>query len=122
MDFPAAAELITQWEWGPTAPEEVKQLGKQQLLASNPRVLLDDYRACDAFDVRAQLDTLTAPALIIAGEVDQLTPLKHSTFMAEHLPSARLVVAPNAGHMVMLEAEDLVTQATAAFLRDQLAA
>ena len=117
-DFSAAIELVSEWDWGPTASAEVKELGKQQLLTNSPAVVLDDYRACDTFDVREQLPRIAAPTLIIAGEVDRLTPLKHSTFMAEQIPHARLCAVPEAGHMVMLEAADMVTQAVIDFLRE----
>lgn len=118
-DFSAAADLVSQWAWGPTGSEELKQSGKQQLLATRPAVVLDDYRACDAFDVRDQVKAITAPTLIIAGEVDRMTPLKHATFMAEHIPAARLRMVPEAGHMVMLEAADTVTQAISDFLQEK---
>ncbi len=117
-DFPAAVELASEWEWGPTAPTEIKELGKQQLWTNSPAILLDDYRACDAFDVREQLKTIAVPVLIVAGESDRLTPLKHATFMAEQIPQARLCTVPEAGHMVMLEAADTVTQAVTDFLRE----
>jgi pimeloyl-ACP methyl ester carboxylesterase len=116
-DFPAAVALAGQWEWGSAANEELKRLGQQQLLANTPAVLLNDYRACDAFDVREKLKTITAPTLIVAGEADQMTPLKHAAFMAEQIPQARLSVMPEAGHMVMLEAADAVTQVITDFLR-----
>lgn len=116
-DFPAAVNLVSQWEWGPGAPAELKQLGKRQLLANTPEVMLNDYRACDAFDVRAQLKTIAASTLIVAGGADQLTPLKHATFLAEQIPQACLNVVPEAGHMVMLEAEETVTCAITDFLR-----
>jgi pimeloyl-ACP methyl ester carboxylesterase len=116
-DFLAAVKMISQWEWGPSAPEGIKELGKQQLLTADPMVLLNDYRACDAFDVREQLKNITAPTLIIAGEADRLTPLKHATFMAERIPQARLDAVPEAGHMVMLEAAGMVTQAVTSLLQ-----
>ena len=77
-NFPAAVELVSEWEWGSTAPVEIKELGKLQLLAGSPAVTLYDYRACDAFDVREQLKSITAPTLIVAGDADQMTPLKHA--------------------------------------------
>ncbi|HTP09696.1 MAG TPA: alpha/beta fold hydrolase [Anaerolineae bacterium] len=117
-DFPAAIELVSEWEWGSTVPEEIKQLGKQQLLTNSPLVMLDDYRACDAFDIREQVKNIAAPTLIIVGEADRMTPLKHATFMAEQILGARLNVTPEAGHMVMLEAADVVTQAVIDFLRE----
>lgn len=116
-DFPAVVELISEWEWGSAAPTEIKELGKQQLLANAPEVMLDDYRACDAFDVREQIKAITSPTLIITGEVDRLTPLKHATFMAEQIPRARWCAVPEVGHMVMLEAADTVTRETIDFLQ-----
>lgn len=117
-NFPAAVDLVSQWEWGPIAPEELKRLGKQQLLATTPAVLLNDYLACGAFDVREQLKAMMVPTLIVAGEADQMAPLKHATFLAEHIPQARLNVVPEAGHMVMLEAAGIVTQAVTDFLQE----
>src|SRR5512140_2077141 len=115
-DFVAAVDLVSQWEWGPLTSPEIKQLGKQQLLKIRPEILLDDYRACDAFDVRDRLHEITAPVLIIAGEADQMALLKHATFLAEHLPHARLVSISQAGHMVMLEAAEVVTRAVEEFV------
>ena len=118
-NFPAAVDLISQWEWARAAPEELKQLGKQQMMIGDPAVMLNDYRACDAFDLREQLKSVLTPTLIVAGEADQLTPLKHVTFMAEQIPGACLIVVPDSGHMVMLEAADAVTRAVRDFLRDE---
>lgn len=115
-DFPAAVDLISQWEWGPSVPDEVKDLGMQQLLATDPDVMLHDYRACDAFDLREQLGAIATPSLIIAGGSDRMMPLKHVEWMVERLPHARLITALNAGHMVMLEAEDQVVNAVEQFL------
>jgi pimeloyl-ACP methyl ester carboxylesterase len=117
-DFSAAVDLVSQWVWGPLTPAEIKQLGKQQLLKIRPEILLDDYRACDAFDVRDHLHEITAPVLIIAGEADQMTPLKHAAFLAEQLPHARWVAVPQAGHMVMLEAAEIVTRAVEEFVHE----
>jgi pimeloyl-ACP methyl ester carboxylesterase len=117
-DFPAAVDLATQWEWGLTASEELKQLGKQQLLAIDSTVMLDDYRACDTFDVRERVKVISAPTLIVAGEADRMTPLKYAIFMAEQIPSARLRVVPEVGHMVMLEAADKVTKTIRDFLHE----
>jgi pimeloyl-ACP methyl ester carboxylesterase len=116
-DFTAAVDIVSEWVWGPSTSTEIKRLGKQQLLQIRPEVLLDDYRACDVFDVRDHLPEIIAPTLIIAGEADQMTPLKQAVFMAQHLPHARLVTVPQAGHMVMLEAAEVVTRAVEEFVR-----
>ena len=121
-DFEAAVEQATQCEWGPLAPEPIKALGKQQLLTTDPAVMLNDFRACDAFDVRERLSEIKAPTLIVGGEVDQMTPFKHLAFLSDRLPHARLVCIPQAGHMVMLEAEEMVTRAVTEFVQEILTA
>jgi len=115
-DFGAAVDLVNQWVWGAETSVAIKQLGKQQLLQIESETLLADYRACDAFDVRDRLPEISAPALIIAGEADQMTPLKHAVFLEQQLPQARLVAIPQAGHMVMIEAADVVTRAVEEFV------
>jgi pimeloyl-ACP methyl ester carboxylesterase len=117
-DLPAAAEMVSRMEWGPNVPEQIVRLGKQQVLANRPEVLHGDYLACDSFDVRERLRDIKAPTLIVAGTVDQLTPIKYATFMAEQLRDARLVSVPDTGHMVMIEAETIVTYAVEQFVRE----
>ena len=117
-DLGAAADLISDCEWGASVPEEIKRQGKRQLLANQPQVIHNDYRACDRFDMIEQLNEITAPTLIIAGTADQLTPLKYARFMAERIPNARLIAVPDAGHMVMIEAETVAACAVEEFVRD----
>jgi pimeloyl-ACP methyl ester carboxylesterase len=117
-DLPAAAEMASRLQWGPNVAEQIMRLGKQQILANRPEVLHGDYLACDVFDVRDRLRDITAPTLIVAGAVDQLTPIKYATFMAEQIRDARLVSVPDAGHMVMIEAEPIVTYAVEQFVRE----
>ena len=45
-----------------------------------------------------------------------MTPLPYSEFLCDHIAGARLVVVPNAGHMVMLEQPDAVSGLLADFL------
>ncbi|MFE0178836.1 alpha/beta fold hydrolase [Streptomyces sp. NPDC059002] len=49
------------------------------------------------------------PVLVLAGEHDMVTPSGHSEAIAERLPDAELVLVPDAGHMVMLEHPEVVT-------------
>jgi len=117
-DLPAAADLLSRLVWGPNVPEQIMRSGKLRTLASCPEVLHGDYLACDGFDVRDRLRAIKAPTLIIAGMVDQLTPIKYATFMAEQIRHARLVSVPDAGHMVMIEAETIVAYAVERFVRE----
>jgi pimeloyl-ACP methyl ester carboxylesterase len=116
-DWEAACAWVTEQEWGPLVTDSIKQLGRKQLLALDPAIALKDYQACHHFDVRDRVSTISVPTLVIAGEADRMTPLKHVAFLAEQIPGAQLITIPQTGHMVMLEAERLVTDAVSRFLR-----
>jgi len=118
-DLPAAADVISQAEWGPDAPEQVIRLGKQQLLANRPEVIHGDYLACDAFDVMNRLGDIRAPTLVIGGIADRLTPPKYASTLAERIPGARIALMEGAGHMVQLEQPEVVSRTIEQFLRDQ---
>ncbi|WP_233526182.1 alpha/beta fold hydrolase [Actinomadura spongiicola] len=47
--------------------------------------------------------------LVLGAEHDRLTPIEHSLKIAACVPDARLEIVPSAGHMVMMERPDLVT-------------
>jgi pimeloyl-ACP methyl ester carboxylesterase len=53
--------------------------------------------------VMERLREISTPTLVICGALDQLTPVKYSQYLAEHLPHASLAIVEDAGHMAMLE-------------------
>jgi len=116
QDFEATLDLIVRSAFGPEAPESVVRLSRQRMAATSPAVLHDDFRACDAFDVRDRLGQIQVPTLVICGTADQLTPAKYAAYLQEHIPGASLVLIEGAGHMVMLEKPDVVAEAVAHFL------
>ncbi len=117
-DLAATVEWVSRSEWGSNVPEQLVRLGKQQMLTNRLEVIRGDYLACDSFDVRERLREIKAPTLIVSGTDDQLTPIKFATFMAENIPDARLVPVPEAGHMVMLEAETIAAIEVENFVRE----
>ena len=119
-DFPATAKLICDWALSETAGEKSRRQYLRRLLEVDPAVLLGDFQACDAFDVRERLCDIPVPTLIIGGTADRMTPPKYSQFLQEHIPDAQLLLVEDAGHMVMLEKPAAVTEAITAFLRDTL--
>lgn len=78
------------------------------------------YRATVAclttFDRRADLPRIAAPTLLIAGDRDQAAPLKTMQRMAEAIPAARIVVIPDAGHLIHLERPAAFAAAVRPFL------
>lgn len=64
------------------------------------------------------LPHITAPVLVIVGELDVITPPEFSQAMAGGIPGARLVTIPGAGHMSPMEDPRSVNQALASFLQE----
>ncbi|MFK4109595.1 alpha/beta fold hydrolase [Streptomyces sp. NPDC002176] len=56
------------------------------------------------------------PVLVLAGVRDLVTPSEHSEAIADLLPDAELVLVPEAGHLVMLEHPEVVTDRLADLL------
>ena len=56
------------------------------------------------------------PVLVLAGDKDLVTPSAHSEAIADLLPDAELVIVPDAGHLVMLEHPEVVTDRLADLL------
>lgn len=114
-EFESTVDLLCRYAYGPSASEETLRLGREEMLAMGRDVLLGDLLACDRFDVMDRLGEIRFPTLVICGEEDQLTPLKYSQFLVDHIQGARLVTIPGAGHMVMLEKPQETTDAIAGF-------
>ncbi|GAA0906371.1 alpha/beta hydrolase [Streptomyces thermoalcalitolerans] len=56
------------------------------------------------------------PVLVLAGVEDLVTPSEHSEAIADQLPDAELVLVPDAGHLVILEHPEVVTDRLADLL------
>ncbi|MFF8842420.1 alpha/beta fold hydrolase [Streptomyces sp. NPDC015127] len=56
------------------------------------------------------------PVLVLAGDKDLVTPGTHSEAIADLMPEAELVIVPDAGHLVMLEHPEAVTDRLADLL------
>ncbi len=115
-DFIGAVSLIVEWMFGPAAPARLKDLAQQRMLEVDPRVLLGDWQACNQFDVMERLGEIKAPALVVCGEQDRLTPPKYAQFLKDKIAGAELRLVPGAGHMVMLEQPKEVATAVLAFM------
>lgn len=89
----------------------------QVMRATRTSVLYGDWRGCAQFDLREEVSHIEAPAWVIAGSEDQLTPLAYAHFLADRIPAARLQTISGAGHMVFLEQPGKVAQGLTQFLR-----
>ena len=114
-----AAEVsgtMAAFSFGPGVTGEERQVHARALAAQPVGILHGDFTACDAFDAMERLGSVRAPAFVVVGQEDRLTPPRYAAFLRERLPGAGMLVVPGAGHMVAVEAPVAVTGAAAAFL------
>lgn len=117
-DLDGLAKMITRWQWGPSASEDLKQLGADQLRNGDGAVIYADYVACNGFDARAELGQIAVPTLIVAGTADKMTPIPLSEELAASIPLSTMVTIEDGGHMMMLEQPQKVAEAVIAWLKE----
>jgi len=69
-------------------------------------------------DLRAHLQAVTQPVLILHGEEDTLVPCAAAQYLAAALPCARLVMLPGVAHAPLLSAAGAVADELLSFLHD----
>jgi len=111
------ASLMAEFSFAARAGEALRQDFVTGMRANAPGILHGDLSACDRFDVMGRLGEIRAPALVLRGADDKLTPSKYAVFLRDGIPDARLELVPEAGHMVMIEAARAVGDSMAAFVR-----
>jgi pimeloyl-ACP methyl ester carboxylesterase len=83
---------------------------------AKPGVLFKDLAACNAYgDGLAAAAKVSAPAILVLGERDLMTPAAGGRQLAAALPNARVVTLPGAGHMLLSERPDEVLAAVRNF-------
>ncbi|MET9950409.1 alpha/beta hydrolase [Streptomyces sp. NPDC006339] len=90
----------------------------ERMIESTPiDVVAEFYPAFAEHDKAAALAVLAGlPVLALAGDRDLVTPSSHTEAIAGLLPDAELVIMPDAGHLVMLEHPEAVTDRIADLL------
>jgi pimeloyl-ACP methyl ester carboxylesterase len=68
-------------------------------------------------DSRPLLAGITAPTLVMVGELDEETPVAYAQILADGIPKAWLQTVPQAGHLLNVEAPEVVNAAIARHLR-----
>jgi pimeloyl-ACP methyl ester carboxylesterase len=102
--------LTKRYSFATDVPPSLVQFVARMHEHTSLDVLAELFPAFDAHDKLEALDVLNGvETLILAGERDLMTPADHSREMVEQVPGAELVILPEAGHMIMLEHHDVVT-------------
>jgi pimeloyl-ACP methyl ester carboxylesterase len=81
--------------------EEVDDFIAGVRFGSSPGSLEALHRMNKEIDVRHVLPAVRVPTLILHGSEDTIVPLEVARYMASHIPSARVVEIPDAGHLAL---------------------
>jgi (E)-2-((N-methylformamido)methylene)succinate hydrolase len=96
-------------------PEVVAEVARRTR-AGDPAAYAASARAFASYCWTADLDRVRAPALVLQGLEDALTPPGGSVILSRRLPRSRLVMVPGAGHNLPLEMPTFFTGVVLAFL------
>ncbi len=106
-----SALLTRHYSFASDVPPSLVSFVTDMIDGTSVEVLADFYPAFDAHEKLAALAALAAiPVLVLVGDSDLMTPEDHSRAIAAMLPEAELVVVAHAGHMVLLEHPDIVSE------------
>lgn len=96
-------------------PDIIDRVSKT-ILADDPAVHASIWDIISKFEVHDRLGEIRCPALVLVGERDPSTPPSAASALQEKIPGAKMVVIPNASHIVTVEAPLAVNTAMRSFL------
>ncbi len=117
--FVSRWERLPMWESQSALPDAGRARLRAQRLANNPKGLANSLRGAGAGADAPSMDRLreiSAPTLVIAGELDPVY-IEHAGRLVAAIPNASLEVIPGAGHAIHLEQPDAVISEITAFAR-----
>jgi 3-oxoadipate enol-lactonase len=81
--------------------------------------LLELFLCFSRLDITADLHRITAPTLVVAGELDVLKPRKYAEIIAREIPNVEYALIPHAGHAAMWEQAGVFNSLILGFLAKQ---
>ncbi|MFF5144452.1 alpha/beta fold hydrolase [Streptomyces sp. NPDC013157] len=112
------AGIIKRYSFASKDVDPAVERFAERMIESTPiDVVAEFYPAFTDHDKTAALAYFqNLPVLVLAGVQDLVTPSEHSEVIADLLPDAELVLVADAGHLVMLEHPEVVTDRLADLL------
>jgi pimeloyl-ACP methyl ester carboxylesterase len=115
-DYRQYHELMIQFAMARETDKSLMTDLLKDVVALSPEVALNDFYACDSFNVIDQLQRITLPVLVVVGDEDNITPPKYGEFLTSKVSNARLVTINGAGHISPLEKPSTVNRVIRDFL------
>ena len=95
---------------------DLYQLLVQRAAQIGPDVGLNDLLCCDRFDVMSEVSKINLPTEIIAGSIDELTPVKFADYLATNISNSQEHVIQGGDHFLQLQFHQQVNATIDQFL------
>jgi pimeloyl-ACP methyl ester carboxylesterase len=110
----AIEKTITPWSFY-SIDLVIAREARAALSVSNLPVFLNDYLACQGFDVRGLVQQIKARTLIVCGDKDRMTPPKWSHYLSASISDSDLFFVKDSGHMLPIEKPESLAQLVQSF-------
>lgn len=105
-------DLLVDWgSFASPVPMSIAQLTTDMIFGTRMDVIsafMPRFEAMDKVAALARFDGIES--LVLSGMQDRLTPPEHSEQIVRHLPGAEHVLVADAGHVIMLEHPELLSE------------
>ena len=92
-------------------PDLFDELVAQIVTRPTPRAAaIHQLRAIAAWSGGGRLARIKAPTVVVHGALDELIPVGNGMQLARHIPGARYIELPTVGHLVPIEAPDVLAE------------
>ncbi len=88
----------------------------EQVVETPAEVFLSVFRIYAETEMAPWLNEVSAPALVLTGELDGGCNPRLNRFIADELPDSELVILPGLKHSILIEAPEVVAEAVLGFL------
>jgi len=116
-----AAEAAVPFIYDAATPREKidEDLAIRRAWLPSPEAYAAQLQGILAWEAYSRLPGINMPTLLIHGESDRLVPPGNARLIAEHIPGAKLVMIPHAGHIFLTDQTEVAHRLILEFLDEQ---
>ena len=121
MNPEQAAEAAVPFIYDAATPREKidEDLAIRRPWLPSPEAYAAQLQGILAWEAYSRLPGINMPTLLIHGESDRLVPPGNARLIAEHIPGAKLVMIPHAGHIFLTDQTEVAHRLILEFLDQQ---
>lgn len=111
--------VIRRFAFGPHAEPAAVDMADEMIMRAPSRLVADFYPNFIGLDLSSGLPAIArCRTAVVCGTRDLMTPFSHNRWISRHIAGSELVPVTDAGHMVMLEEYEQVTETIERVLKD----